>query len=67
MTDRPSGASVSELATVTELDLWRQRAAWAAAAVHLNDLGLAAAVPAQLVAALRRQGLEVWATEGRAA
>jgi hypothetical protein len=39
----------------------RARAAWLAAAEHLNAAGFPAAVPPALVSYLEARGLEVWA------
>lgn len=47
-------------ARVVELAAYRELGGWVAAAEHLNARGLAAAVPASLVARLRRRGLLVW-------
>lgn len=58
------------LTTVTrpvDLAIWRERAAWMAAATHLNRAGCAAAVPPDLVSYLRRRGLIVWACGDRQA
>lgn len=64
----PASDSVHEpLASITDLQTWRERASWEATARHLNQHGFAAAVPAQLVAPFRRRGLVVWAARGEAA
>jgi hypothetical protein len=47
-------------AGVISLGAWRERRAWAEAAEHLNEQGLAAAVPPELAPWLRSLGLEVW-------
>ena len=53
-------------AAVIDLATWRERRSWAAAAAQVNRHGMAAAVPAELVAYCRRRGLVVWAA-GRGA
>lgn len=58
------GATVAQ---ATDLDVWRERRAWLAAAQHLNAAGYAAAVPADLAGYLRRRGLVVWAAGDRRA
>lgn len=50
-----------------ELAARRELRAWRRAAEHLNARGCPAAVPAELVDALRRRGLAVWPAERRAA
>ena len=57
-TEARSGPTVAQ---PTDLASWRERAAWAAAAAHLNAAGYAAAVPVDIVPYLRRRGLAVWA------
>ena len=42
------------------MTVWRERAAWLAAAEYLNERGLPAALPAELVPLARRRGLRVW-------
>jgi hypothetical protein len=50
-----------------ELAARRELRAWHRAAERLNACGYAAAVPPELVDALRRRGLVVWPAERRAA
>lgn len=49
---------------VTDMYVWRERRAWRQAAEFLNERGLAACVPCELVAWLRRRGLIVWCNGG---
>jgi hypothetical protein len=46
-----------------ELAVRREGRAWRRAAEHLNEWGLAACVPCELVTWLRRFGLVVWCQE----
>jgi hypothetical protein len=46
--------------SVADLATWRDRASWLAAAEHLSQRGLPAALPAELVPLARRRGLRVW-------
>jgi hypothetical protein len=55
-----SRIDVSTLAPVADLAVWRNRAAWLAAAEYLNGCGLPAALPAEFVPLARRHGLHVW-------
>jgi hypothetical protein len=48
------------VARTVDISAWRERAAWSAAAAHLNAAGLAAAVPPSLVGYMRRRGFVVW-------
>ena len=50
-----------------ELAARRELRAWRRAAEHLNAYGYAAAVPPELVDALRRRGLVVWPAQRRVA
>jgi hypothetical protein len=50
----------STLSPVADLAVWRERAAWLAAAEYLCERGLPAALPAELVPMARRRGLIVW-------
>jgi hypothetical protein len=59
--------SHATVAQAVDLASWRERAAWAAAAAHLNAAGYAAAVPEDVVPYLRRRGLAVWAAGERRA
>lgn len=48
---------------VIQLEPWRERAAWLAAAEHLNARGLTPCVPCELVGWLRRHGVPAWCQE----
>lgn len=50
-----------------ELAARRELRSWAVAAEHLNHAGYTAAVPAELVRALQRMGLDVWPAGRRVA
>ncbi len=63
----PRASRDEDVAEVVDLAAWRGHAAWEAAARHLNERGLPAAVPAALVPLLRRRGLDVWPAGERAA
>jgi hypothetical protein len=45
-------------ATVTELDIWRERWSWLHAARHLEQAGLPPCVPCGLVGWLHRHGID---------
>ena len=55
-----SRVHVSTLPPVADLAAWRDRSSWLAAAEHLSERGLPAALPAELVPLARRRGLRVW-------
>jgi hypothetical protein len=50
----------STLPPAADLAVWRELAAWLAAAEYLSGRGLPAALPAELVPVARRRGLCVW-------
>jgi hypothetical protein len=58
-----AGSGDTPQPAVVSLDVWRDRAAWYAAAEHLNSRGMAACVPCELGGWLRRRGLATWCQE----
>ena len=66
MSFEPRDSLPGRAADVVALAPWRDRLSWELTARHLNEQGLAAAVPAELLRYLERRGLAVWAA-GRGA